>query len=122
MKRLAERFNVKVETLKSGKLKDAGNPFRDMTPEDRAYWQALIDQVYRQFLAAVAEARQLPEEEVRKIADGRVLTGQQAQELGLIDELGNFNDAVDTAKERAGLTGSRGWSTHRTSARASSRS
>jgi protease-4 len=105
VKGLVDRFNIKVETLKSGKLKDAGNPFRDMTPEDRAYWQSLIDQVYRQFLAAVVESRDLPEDEVRKIADGRVLTGQQAQELGLIDEIGNFNDAVDTAKERAGLTG-----------------
>ena len=105
VKGLIDRFNVKVETLKSGKLKDAGNPFRDMTPEDRAYWQALIDQVYGQFVAAVAESRDMPEEDVRKIADGRVLTGQQAQELGLIDEIGNFNDAVDTAKERAGIVG-----------------
>jgi protease-4 len=105
VKGLAERFNVKFETIKSGKLKDAGNPFREMTPEDRAYWQALVDQVYRQFLAAVVESRELPEEDVRKIADGRVLTGEQAQELGLIDELGNFNDAVDTAKEQAGLSG-----------------
>jgi protease IV len=105
VKGLAERFDVKFETIKSGKLKDAGNPFREMTPEDRAYWQALVDQVYRQFLAAVVESRELPEDEVRKIADGRVLTGEQAQELGLIDELGNFNDAVDTAKEQAGLSG-----------------
>jgi protease-4 len=105
LKGLADRFSVKMETIKSGKLKDAGSPFRDMTPEDRAYWQSLIDQVYRQFLSAVAEARDLPEDEVRKIGDGRVLTGQQAQELGLIDELGNFNDAVDVAKEKAGLSG-----------------
>ncbi|HVI75361.1 MAG TPA: signal peptide peptidase SppA [Anaeromyxobacteraceae bacterium] len=105
VKGLVERFHVKMETIKSGKLKDAGNPFREMTPEDRAYWQSLIDQVYLQFLQAVVESRDLPEEEVRKIADGRVLTGQQAQQLGLIDELGNFNDAVDTAKEEAGLSG-----------------
>jgi len=105
LKGLADRFNVKMETIKSGKLKDSGSPFRDMTPEDRAYWQSLIDQVYGQFVAAVVEGRDLPEDQVRKIADGRVLTGQQAQELGLIDELGNFNDAVDVAKEKAGLTG-----------------
>jgi protease-4 len=105
VKGLVERFNVKMETVKSGKLKDAGSPFRDMTPEDRAYWQRLVDQVYAQFLQAVVEARELPEEQVRRIADGRVLTGQQAQELGLIDELGNFNDAVDAAKEQAGLAG-----------------
>ncbi len=105
VKGLADRFQVKVETLKSGQLKDAGNPFRDMTAADRAYWQALIDQVYGQFLSAVVEARSLPEEEVRKVADGRVLTGEQAQELGLIDELGNFNDAVDAVREKAGLSG-----------------
>jgi protease-4 len=105
VKGLADRFNVKMETVKSGKLKDAGSPFRDMTPEDRAYWQGLVDQVYKQFLQAVVEARELPEEQVRRIADGRVITGQQAQEIGLIDELGNFNDAVDAAKEQAGLAG-----------------
>jgi protease-4 len=105
VKGLAQRFDVKLETVKSGKLKDAGNPFRDMTPEDRAYWQELVDQVYKQFLGAVVESRELPEEDVKKFADGRVITGEQAQQLGLIDELGNFNDAVDAAKEQAGLSG-----------------
>ena len=105
LKGLADRFSVKMETVKSGKLKDAGNPFRDMTPEDRAYWQALIDQVYRQFVSAVAESRDMAEEDVRKFADGRVLTGEQAQQLGLVDDLGNFHDAVDLAKEQAGLKG-----------------
>lgn len=102
---LAERFDVKLETIKSGKLKDTGNPFRDMTAEDRAYWQGLIDRVYGQFLRAVAEARKLPEDQVRKIADGRVITGEEARELGLIDALGNFYDAVDLAKTEAGLSG-----------------
>jgi protease IV len=105
VKGLAQRFDIKMETVKSGKLKDAGNPFRDMTPEDRAYWQDLVDQVYKQFVGAVVESRELPEEDVRKFADGRVITGEQAQQLGFIDELGNFNDAVDAAKEQAGLTG-----------------
>jgi protease IV len=102
---LAERFDVKMETIKSGKLKDAGNPFRDMTPEDREYWQGLIDRVYVQFLRAVAQARKLPEAQVRKVADGRVITGEEAKELGLIDQLGNFYDAVDLAKNEAGLSG-----------------
>ena len=107
VKGLADRFNVKVETVKSGKLKDSGNPFRDMTPEDRAYWQSLIDEVYQQFLTAVLEGRdkKVDPAKVRQIADGRVLSGQQALDLKLIDELGNFNDAVDTAMETAGLTG-----------------
>jgi protease-4 len=102
---LVERFDVKVETVKSGELKDAGNPFREMTEEDRRYWQSLIDRVYAQFLTAVSESRRLAEDEVRKVADGRVITGEEAKELGLIDELGNFHDAVDLAKEQANLQG-----------------
>jgi len=105
LKGLAEKLDVRIETVKSGKLKDAGNPFRDMTPEDRAYWQALIDQVYGQFLGAVVAARKLPEEEVRKVADGRAITGGEAKRLKLIDQLGNFYDAVDVAKAEAGVSG-----------------
>jgi protease-4 len=105
VKGLAERFDVKLETVKSGKLKDAGNPFRDMTPEDRAYWQSLIDRVHGQFLEAVAEGRKLDIEAVRPIADGRVITGAEAKELKLVDELGNFYDAVELAKKEAKLSG-----------------
>jgi protease-4 len=76
-----------------------------MTPEDRAYWQDLIDRVYGQFLAAVAEGRKLDEDEVRKVADGRVITGAQAKDLGLVDALGNFYDAVELAKTEAKLSG-----------------
>jgi protease IV len=105
VKGLAERFDIKMETVKSGKLKDLGNPFRDMTPEDRAYWQSLIDRVYQQFVDAVAAGRGLSAADVRKIADGRVVTGADAKELGLVDQLGNFYDAVELAKSQAKLTG-----------------
>jgi len=105
VKGLVERFDIKTETVKSGKLKDAGNPFRDMTAEDRAYWQALVDRVHRQFVGAVVEGRDLDRDAVRKIADGRVVTGEEAKELGLVDELGNFYDAVELAKTEAKLTG-----------------
>jgi protease-4 len=105
VKGLAERFDIKLETVKSGRLKDAGNPFRDMTPEDRAYWQSLIDRVHGQFLQAVADGRKLEVEKVRKIADGRVITGAEAKELGLVDRLGNFYDAVELAKADANLSG-----------------
>jgi protease-4 len=105
LKGLAERFDVKLETVKSGKLKDAGNPFRDMTPEDRAYWQGLIDQVYGQFLRAVAEGRGLKVDEIRPIADGRVITGEEALARKLVDKLGNFYDAVALAMEDAKLSG-----------------
>jgi protease-4 len=76
-----------------------------MTPEDRAYLQSVIDGVYGQFLSAVVESRKLPEDEVRKVADGRVLTGADAKRLKLIDALGNFYDAVDLAKKEAGISG-----------------
>ncbi len=105
VKGLVERFSVKMETVKSGKLKDAGNPFRDMTPEDRAYWQALVDRVYGQFVKAVAAGRGLEEGEVRKVADGRVITGEEAKDLGLVAQLGNFYDAVELAKTEAKLSG-----------------
>ncbi|WP_041453412.1 signal peptide peptidase SppA [Anaeromyxobacter dehalogenans] len=105
VKDLAEKLGVKVETVKTGKLKDAGNPFRDMTPEDRAYWQGLVENTLGQFVKAVAEGRKLDEAKVRAIADGRVLTGAQAKEAGLVDQLGNFYDAVELAKQEAKLSG-----------------
>lgn len=103
--RIAERFQFRMETVKSGALKDAGNPFREMTAQDRAYWQALIDRVYAQFLGAVVESRGLPEAKVRRVADGRVITGEEALEAGLVDALGNFHVAIDRAMELAKVTG-----------------
>jgi protease-4 len=105
VKGLFEKIDVKVTTVTAGKYKDAGNPFRDFTPDDRAYWQELADRIHRQFIEAVAEGRDLPPDQVRKFADGRVMTGEQALELGLVDQLGGFQDAVDLAKEQAGLRG-----------------
>jgi protease-4 len=105
VKGLLDRFDVRMNTVTAGRMKDAGNPFRDFTADDRAYWQALADRIHRQFIEAVAEGRDLPVEEVRKFADGRVVTGDQALELGLVDQLGGFQDAVDLAKEEAGLKG-----------------
>jgi protease-4 len=105
LSRIAKRFEFSMETVKSGALKDAGNPFRDMTPEDRAYWQGLIDRIYGQFLGAVVASRGLPEEKVRRVADGRVISGEEAVAAGLVDKLGNFYAAVDLAMERAGVKG-----------------
>jgi protease-4 len=105
VKGLVARFDVKMETIKSGKLKDMGNPFEDLPPETRAYWQSVTNQIYEQFLGAVVASRKLPEAKVREVADGRVITGQDAKAVGLIDELGNFYAAVDLAKKEAGLTG-----------------
>jgi protease-4 len=104
-KGLIARFDLKFETIKSGKLKDMGSPFREMAPEERAYWQETTNRIFEQFLAAVVEGRGLPEDEVRAVADGRVITGEDAKELGLVDELGNFYTAVDLAMKEAKQTG-----------------
>ncbi|WP_242396420.1 signal peptide peptidase SppA, partial [Anaeromyxobacter oryzisoli] len=105
VKVLADKLGVRVETIKTGALKDAGNPFREMTAADRAYWQGLVEDTLVQFVKAVADGRKLDEAKVRAIADGRAMTGAQAKEAGLVDRLGNFYDAVELAKTEAKLTG-----------------
>ncbi len=102
---LMQKLDVEMNTVTAGKLKDAGSPFREFTASDRTYWQELADRIHRQFIQAVAEGRDLPIEQVEKFADGRVVTGEQAVELGLVDELGGFQDAVDLAKELAEIRG-----------------
>lgn len=102
---LADKIGVTVNTVKSGPAKDLGNPFRPFSEEDRTVFQGMIDDVYDQFVRAVAEGRKLPLEKVRAVADGRVITGEAALELGLVDELGNFRDAVRIAAELGGVEG-----------------
>ena len=96
---------VDMRTITAGKLKDAGSPFREMTSEERAYFQAMLEDVHGQFIDAVAQSRKLPVEEVRKVADGRVFTGRKAKELKLVDELGGLQDAVAGAGKLAGIEG-----------------
>jgi protease-4 len=111
---IAESFNleqalntlgIKGVVIKSGKFKDTFSPLRPMTEEERVFLQQYIDNIFAQFVKAVAEGRKLPESEVLKIADGRVITGEQAKKLGLIDELGNMEDAIDKAAKMAGIEG-----------------
>ncbi|MCX7835337.1 MAG: signal peptide peptidase SppA [bacterium] len=103
--KLADKVGVKVEVIKSGKLKDVGNPFRNLTPDERAYLQASLDDTYEQFTSAVAEQRELPIDSVLKLADGRIYTGQQAYRVGLVDVLGTFQDAVRIAAKMGGIVG-----------------
>src|SRR5581483_5777737 len=102
---LMEAAKLKMNTYRSGKFKDLGSPFRPPTDEDRKLFQAVIDDTYDQFLHAVAEGRHLKVEDVRPIADGRVMTGRQAKEAKLIDELGGMDAAAKAAVELAKLTG-----------------
>jgi protease IV len=91
--------------VKSGEFKDTGSPLRPWTEKDRRILQGVIEDVHQQFIADVAAGRGLTEEEVRLLADGRILTGRQALAVGLIDALGNFPDAIRTAAELAGIEG-----------------
>ena len=90
---------LKDVVLKTGEFKDTGNPTRDLTPAEQAYMQSLIDNMFQQFVHAVADGRSLKLENVKAIADGKVWTGEQALNMKLIDEVGDFEAAVaDTAK------------------------
>ena len=102
MDELFDKLGLRFETIKSGDLKDSGSPSRPVTEADREYFQDVVDDQHEQFILAVAEARDIPVEEVRKIADGRVFTGNQALELSLIDTIGTFDDAIAIAGEIAG--------------------
>lgn len=90
--------------IKTGELKDAGSPTRPLTESERQYFQSLIDSMLDQFVSAVAIGRNMKEEDVRKLADGRVFTGLQALENGLIDDLGTCQDAIDAAAHMAGIS------------------
>jgi protease-4 len=91
--------------FKSGDLKDAGSATRPLTVEEKAYFQSLIDSIHAQFVSAVADSRNMEEEAVRELADGRVFTGQQAKANHLIDEIGTLQDAIDAAAKMGGITG-----------------
>jgi protease-4 len=102
---LMNKIGVKTEVIKSGSHKDIASIFRGIKKEDREILQGVLDNVHEQFITAVAEGRNMPREDVKKIADGRVFTGEQALEIGLVDQLGNLEDAEKTAANLAGIKG-----------------
>jgi protease-4 len=91
--------------LKSGKFKDSGSPVRPLTREDKEILQGVIDSMHGQFVSAVAEGRKIPLDEVRKIADGRIFSGEQALKIKLVDRLGNLQDAISEAAKMVGIKG-----------------
>jgi len=100
---LYDKIGYRSEVVKSGTYKDIGALDRPMTDAERALLEAVVKDVHQQFVRAVVESRGLKEEQVGELADGRVFSGEQAQSLGLLDELGNFRDAVALAARLAGL-------------------
>lgn len=105
---LLKKIGIESNTMKSGKFKDTGSPFREMTPEDRKYFQNLIDDILRQFVTVVREERSLDHKTVLQFADGRVFTGEQALAARLVDTLGTYEDAIRIAAELGGITGEPG--------------
>ena len=100
---LFEKIGYKSQVIKSGPLKDIGASNRPLSEDERKIMQDLIDNVYNQFVRDIAAARSMPEETIFELADGRVYTGEQALEAGLIDSLGNFTDAITIAADLGGL-------------------
>ena len=106
--KLMEKVGVKQEVVKSGRYKDAGSMYRELTPEEKELFQETIDDVYEQFLDVILENRQhaeLTREQLKEIADGRVMSGRQALEKKLVDELGDLSDAIEYAGKLGGIEG-----------------
>ena len=102
---LTDKIGVKPIIIKSGKYKDVGSPLRGMKPEERKLLQSVVDDVHQQFVQAVAKGRGLPVSEVNEIADGRIMTGQQALTLKLVDEMGGLEKTIELLAKQIGVEG-----------------
>ena len=98
----ADKYGIKQVVIKSGKYKDMGSAFREMTPDEREIFQSIVDDLYSEFVDVISEGRDIPEDRVYEIADGRVYSGLQAKKLGLVDSFGELDDAAATAGRLAG--------------------
>jgi protease IV len=105
---LLEKVGVEANAITSGPRKDMGSPFRTMTTEEKAIFQSVIDSFYQRFLTVVQEGRpQLSADQIKKLADGRIYSGEQAKEAGLVDDIGYLDEAIERAKKNAGFTEAR---------------
>lgn len=102
---LLQKIGIEGVVIKSGKFKDVGSPLRKMSEEERGLMQAVMDDVHKQFIEAVAEGRAMELAEAQALADGRIFTGRQAKEAKLVDELGNLDDAIQIAADAVGIEG-----------------
>ena len=102
---LTKKVGVKPYIIKSGKFKDVGSPLRAMTPDEQKLLQDVVNDVHEQFVQAIATGRDLPLAEVHKIADGRIMTGQQALKLKLIDEVGGLEKTIDLLAKKLNVVG-----------------
>lgn len=103
---LMKKVGVRSSVVKSGKFKDIGSPSREMTAEEKSLLQAIVDDIYDQFVRTIAENRKLPLQKIFELADGRIFSGRQAKDLGLVDDLGGLQDAILLAGKLSGIEGS----------------
>jgi len=105
---LLQKIGVKDTSIKTGEHKDMGSPLKTMTEEERKIFQSILDNMYERFLSVIAENRkELTQEKLKSLADGRIYIAQQALEYGLIDQIGYLDEAITLAKQEAGLTTAR---------------
>jgi protease-4 len=102
---LMKKIGVETQIVKSGRHKDMASVFRSLTPEEKQILQTVLDDVHNQFIAAVSEGRGIKIEDIKDIADGRIFTGKMAKDIGLVDELGNLQDAIMLAGKLTGIKG-----------------
>ncbi len=102
---MLDKLGIDVTTIKTGRYKDSGSSFREMEEFEKSYWQDLMDDVYEQFVTAVASAREFELDLAYELAEGKIYTGRQAYELGLIDTLGTYEDAIRIAADLGGIEG-----------------
>ncbi len=102
---LMKKIGVETQIVKSGRHKDMASVFRSLTPEEKQILQTVLDDVHNQFIKAVSEGRGIKFEEIKNIADGRIFTGRMAKDIGLVDELGNLQDAIMLAGKLTGIKG-----------------
>lgn len=100
---LMKKMGIKWDPIKSGGMKDLGSPFRDLTVEERQYFEELIETFHDHFIQLVADGRHMQFADVKKLANGKIYTAQQALDYGLIDEIGYIEDAIQKAKELTNL-------------------
>lgn len=105
IKDLADKLGIEETTIKSGELKDSGDPFRKLNDKDKEYFQEVVNNTFRQFLDVVSKERKINRDTLIQYASGRVFTGSQAKEIGLVDSLGTLEDAIRITAKMAGIEG-----------------
>ena len=102
---LFRKVGIRLEVVKTGKFKDVGSMWRAMTPEEQKLLEDVLNNVYDQFIDAISEGRDLEREDILPYADGRIMSGDQAQSYGFVDRMGDLNDAIQLAADMGGIRG-----------------